>query len=198
MQLAICLGITGRFQCICVCHMSVCISIHVCICIHCVCDCHGCTYINVYGYVSVCMFVSNVSICICVFVCISLCVCLYVYASVCVYVFTSVSLRVYIPSVCTTICAFTGISQMGQPSRSSFPSHPFPDSERPRTKNVTEVSWIVGMCLSCSHSGQQAQQTLITVLNLKTDDVGEERKRTQSKHWEVQRKESRIHELPAG
>lgn len=185
MQLAICLGITGRFQCICVCHMSVCVSIHVCMCIHCVCDCHGCTYINVYGYVSVCMLVLNVSICMCLCVyksvCLSvcLCICMCVCLHVCLCQHLCKSQCIYSICVDNHMCVHRHFTDMGRPSRSSFLSHLFPDSERPRTKDVIEVRWIVGMCLACSHSGRQAQQTLITVLNLKADDVGKERKRTQ-------------------
>lgn len=63
---------------------------------------------------------------------------------------------------------------------------------------MIEASWFVGLCLAGSHSGRPAQQTLITVLNLKTDDVGKKENEHKSKHCEVQRKESQIHELPAG
>lgn len=143
------------------------------------------------GYVSVCISLCvclSVCLCICMCVCLHVCLCQHLCKSQCIY------------SICVDnhMCVHRHFTDMGRPSRSSFPSHLFPDSERPRTKDVIEARWIVGMCLACSHSGRQAQQTLITVLNLKTDDVGERENEHKSKHCEVQRKESRIHELPAG
>lgn len=136
---------------------GMCLSVHLCLmCLSLMCMC---VFVRVY---------------VCAYVCVSVCMSSYMYLYV---VFMSVSMSASLcVSLCVhSICAYPHVcdhkhfTDMGQPSRYPFPSPLFPDCERSRTKNAT---WFVGMCLACSHSGNPASQTLLTMVNLKTDCAG--------------------------